>query len=390
MALKVRALILKNEKFEDLHDQHDWDYSQMTAHRGRARNWISFDSLAYNPADDCVYCGITDFSNDIFYRYRRSTAAFECLNFQSVTDRYDAKFHRSLELDADGVFWAATAMLHDVDRFAEAPGGAIVRYDTRSGKLEKVAVPFPHVYIQSLVLDRERRLLHGVTFTPERLFTYKIETGEVIDHGPIGSAIEMAQPESPVLDARGRLWCTWGVTRAFMDSTGPHPIRLLALDPDTNAVTFYDHGIELLGRYDRGRVDSMVAGRDGFVYIGSSLGALYRLDPETAQVTYLGKPVPGERMAGMDCAADGTLYLACGRPGAHLVRFFPGGDGFEVLGPVRDDALGDRAFQVHDICIASDGTIYAGENDNFRRSGYLWECRIDGPVDSGPAKGKAE
>ena len=151
-------------------------------------------------------------------------------------------------------------MLHDVDRYGEAPGGSIVRYDTKSGRLEKVAIPFPHIYIQSLVLDRERRLLHGVTFTPERLFTYKIDTGEVIDHGPIGSALEMAQPERPVLDSRGRLWCTWGVTRAFMDSTGSHPIRLLSLDPDTNTVKHYDYGIELLGRYDKGRVDSMVRG----------------------------------------------------------------------------------------------------------------------------------
>lgn len=382
MALKVRALILKNETFENLTAQQDWDYGRMTAHAGRAKNWISFDSLTYNPADDCVYCGITDFSNDIFYRYRRSDKAFECLNFQAVADRYDAKFHRSLELDADGVLWAATAMLHDVDRYGEAPGGSIVRYDTKSGRLEKVAIPFPHIYIQSLVLDRERRLLHGVTFTPERLFTYKIETGEVIDHGPIGSALEMAQPERPVLDSRGRLWCTWGVTRAFMDSTGSHPIRLLSLDPDTNTVKHYDYGIDLLGRYDKGRVDSMLAGTDGNVYLGSSLGALYRLEPETAKVTYLGKPVPGERMAGMACGSDGTFYLACGRPGAHIVKYFPGQDRFLVLGQVRDDKLGEQAFQIHDICIAADGTIYAGENDNFRRSSYLWECRIDEPAEA--------
>jgi len=375
MSLKVRALILKNETFENLHEQQNWDYDQMTAHRGRARNWISFDSLTYNPADDSVYCGITDFSNDIFYRFVRAAGKFECLNFQEITDRYDAKFHRSLELDADGVLWAATAMLHDVDRFGQAPGGSIVRYDTKTGKLEKVCIPFPHIYIQSLVLDRDRRLLHGVTFTPERLFTYKIETGEVIDHGPIGSAIEMAQPEKPVLDSRGRLWCTWGVTRAFMDSTGSHPIRLLCLDPDSNTVRYYDHGIGLLGRYDKGRVDGMAAGKDGQVYIGSSLGALYRLDPETAKVSYLGKPVLGERMAAMECGADGAIYMACGRPAARIVKFYPGEDRFEILGEIRDEKLGDQAFQIHDLCIAADGTIYAGENDNFRRSGYLWECR---------------
>ncbi len=37
MAMKVRALILKNETFDNLNEQQSWDYDQMTAHRGRAK-----------------------------------------------------------------------------------------------------------------------------------------------------------------------------------------------------------------------------------------------------------------------------------------------------------------------------------------------------------------
>jgi outer membrane protein assembly factor BamB len=162
-----------------------------------------------------------------------------------------------------------------------------------------------------------------------------------------------------------------------MDSTGSHPIRLLCLDTDTKKIKYYHHGIELLGRYDKGKVDGMLTGRDGQIYIGSSLGGLYRLDPQTAKVTYLGKPVPGERMAGMACGVDSEIYLACGRPKPYIVRFLPGPDTFEVLGLICDDDLGARPFQIHDICIAAEGMIYAGENDNFRRSAYLWECRIE-------------
>jgi len=93
-------------------------------------------------------------------------------------------------------------------------------------------------------------------------------------------------------------------------------------------------------------------------------------------VAYLGKPALGERMAAVECGADGAIYMACGRPAARIARFIPGEDRFEILGEIRDDELGERAYQVHDLCIAADGTIYAGENDNFRRSSYLWECRI--------------
>ena len=376
MPLDVRALVLKNEFFSDLETHRQWDYSDMQRHAGRRSNWISFDCLAYNAADDSVYCGITDFSNDIFYRYSLKECRFECLNYRTIANPYDAKFHRSLELDKDGVLWAATALLHDVDHYHDAPGGAIVRYCTRTGSLEKVCIPLPHLYIQALVLDRERRLLHGVTFTPEKLFTYKIETGEVIDHGLIGSGCGMAQPERPTLDARGRLWCTWGVTRAFMNDPGPHPIRLLCLDPDTNRLTFFQHGIPQFGAHDDGRVEGMFNGRDGYVYLGSKAGGLFRLNPETAAVQYLGKPVAGERITSMTHGPDGAIYFASGRPDPHIVRFLPGPDRFEVLGLIRDERIGEQAFQIHDICCTADGRLFAGENDNFRRSSYLWECTL--------------
>ena len=90
---------------------------------------------------------------------------------------FDAKFHRSLEWDDDGTLWAATALFHDVDRYFEAPGGKIVHYDPETGKLEHVATPVEHVYIQALALDRRRRILYATTFTPEMLIRYEIETG---------------------------------------------------------------------------------------------------------------------------------------------------------------------------------------------------------------------
>jgi hypothetical protein len=377
MKMRVRALILKNERFDNGLTQKNWDYNQMAFDPARRRGWISFDCLAYNPADDCVYCGLTDFNNDIFYRYHRRENRFESLNFQSIAEAHDAKFHRSLERDpGDGVLWAATALLHDVDRYRDAPGGAIVRFDPRICQLQKLCIPIPHAYIQSLVLDHQRGLLHGVTFTPEKLFTYDIETGAVRDHGLIGSGVELGQPEKPVLDQKGRLWCTWGVTRAFMSDTGPHPIRLLCLTPDTGEIVFYQHGLPPLGSYDKGHVEGMLSARDGFVYVGSRLGGFYRLNPDNAEVKYLGKPVPGERMTSMVESSDGSIYIACGRPDAYLVRFRPGPDAFEVLGLIKDEKTGEKAHQIHDLCMVTDDTFYAAENDNFSRSGYLWECRL--------------
>ena len=36
----------------------------------------------------------------------------------------------------------------------------------------------------------------------------------------------------------------------------------------------------------------------------------------------------------------------------------------------------EPAWQIHDVTITPDGVMYAGENDNPRRSGYLWEITL--------------
>ena len=49
---------------------------------------------------------------------------------------------------------------------------------------------------------------------------------------------------------------------------------------------------------------------------------------------------------------------------------------YEPLGPLKDDDSGQADWRIHDVCITPDGVLYAGENDNPRRSGYLWQVRL--------------
>ena len=58
-----------------------------------------------------------------------------------------------------------------------------------------------------------------------------------------------------------------------------------------------------------------------------------------------------------------------------VLRFDFRRGGYELLGPVVDED-GEPCFQVHHIVRAADGTLYACENDNPRRSGYLWEITL--------------
>ncbi|MEW6754997.1 MAG: hypothetical protein AB1505_29035 [Candidatus Latescibacterota bacterium] len=376
-ALKLQDVTFGDQWFAQIEDR--WEYQDFRRDRAWRQGWISMDSLLYDAADDRVYLGITSFDADIFRAYDRRAGAFVDLGYRRVADPFDAKFHRSLaKWDRDGCIYGAIALLHDVDRFWEAPGGAIVRYEPGSGALQKVAVPLPHLYIQSICLDGQRGVVYGFTFTPERLFRYHLASGRTDDLGPIGSGLAMAQGENVVLDSRGCAWCGWAVTRAWQNAPGVDAHRLCCFDPVADRIRFYDAGLPNPdGSYGYAKVEGLFNLGPGRLYASAANGSLYRVDLDTGMGTYLGTPVADRRsrLASLALGPDGAAYGVTGRDGeCQVMRFDPATQTWELLGPVVD---GDaRCWQVHDVAVAADGTLYAGENDNPYRSGYLWEIAL--------------
>lgn len=357
--------------------EHRWNYDAFFEPENRdwLKSWISVDCVLADDERNVVWCGLTNFAGDIFYVFDRATQQFEGLNFAAVGDPYDAKFHRALEFDGEGKIWAATALLHDIDRYLDAPGGAIVCFDPETRKIEIVDRPLPHVYIQSIAIDRERRLMYGQMFTPERAFVFDMQTRAFNDLGAIGSGFGMGQSETVAIDRRGTVWGTWNVTRAWLNTPGNDQNRLWNYHPDHGRIRFLDYGLPTLsGRGGFAHADGVHAGPDGAVYMGTAEGLLCRIDPEDHSVDLIGKPGPHRRLAAMANGPDGLLYGAAGRDGAAtLFRFDPVSGKLEDLGLIYDPVLQERAFQLHDMTIAADGTIYAGENDVPHRGGYLWE-----------------
>jgi sugar lactone lactonase YvrE len=301
------------------------------------------------------------------------------LGYDRIADPYDAKFHRSLvRWKGDGCLYAAIALLHDVDHYWDAPGGAIVRYDPHSGEMHKIGIPLPHVYIQSICLDQERGVLYGITFTPERMFRFDLPTGRADDLGPIGSGLAMAQGENVELDGEGNAWCGWGVTRAWQDSPGADSHRLCKFDPRTGQIRFFDAGLPNPdGSYGYTKVEGLFYLGQGRLYASGGNGSLYRVDTETGMGTYLGTPVPDRpsRLASLRLGPDGAAYGVTGREGrCEVIRFDPRTETYELLGPVVDGGL--ACWQVHDVAVTPDAVLYAGENDNPYRSGYLWEIAL--------------
>lgn len=372
-----KALKLSDEHFDNWNEEIEdrWEYQDMKADEKWRKHWISFDSVLALAGSNRVYCGITSFGADIFKAYDRTKGAFVDLGYASVADPYDAKFHRSLIASRDGHLYGAVALLHDVDRYWDAPGGAVIRYNPGSGEIRKIGIPVPHTYVQSMAIDESRRLAYCQTFTPEYLVSFHLDSGESKILGLTGSGIGMGQGENIVIDRRDRVWGGWSVTRAWQGQPGKDQYRLYVYDPKQGKIEFLNLGLPHLdGRPGYAHLDGMIAAANGLLYAGTGEGGLVRIDPDSRKVELLGAPVPPARIAAFAMGPDGDLYGIGGRYGnASLFRLELKIGKYSMIGKIIDSENEVSPWQIHDMAFADDGTIFAGENDNPYRSSYLWE-----------------
>ena len=378
--MKIKAIKLYDEQFgnqwaERVEDR--WEYDDFADAESWRKRWISFDCSLYNREDDRVYLGITSFDADIFKAYDRRTDKFIDLGYNRVVDRFDAKFHRSLERGSDGKLYGAVALLHCVDKFEQAPGGSIVEYHPKSGAIRKVAIPLPHVYIQSIVVDPKRDMVYCQCFAPEKLASFNLRTGEIKDYGLIGTGVGgMCQPENLCLDDEGGVWSSWQLTRAWQNNPGVDCQRLCKIDPEQQRITFFKEGLPRPDG-DRGTVkaEGLFNFHDGYLYASGANGSLYRVNIENGRAEYLFTPITDRpsRLAAMALGQDGCAYGVTGRQGdCQLLRFDFKRSKYELLGKIGEPD-GEACFQIHHVVFADDGTLYACENDVPHRSGYLWE-----------------
>lgn len=379
----IRSHKLKDRQFGDAwarEVQDRWEHRDFMQDDGWRENWISFDGVVCHPGTERVYCGITSFDADIFKAYDCRQESFVDLGFGRIADPYDAKFHRSMELSGDGgTLYTATALLHEIDRYWDAPGGGIFRHDIASGETEKLGIPLPHNYIQSIALDESRGVVYGMHFTPERLSLFDLETRKSRDLGPLGSAMSMAQGENLVLDDDGCCWFGWGLTRAYQSEGGPNQYRLGKYDPDQSKVVHYAEGLPYAnGSFGTAHLEGLFNLGTGCLYASGDNGSLYRIDTGTAEAIYLGTPIPDRRsrLTSLAMHTDGYAYGITGRDGrTQLLRFDPNTDTCELGDPIVDGD-GVAMFQCHDVGITPGGVLFAGENDHPERSSYLWEIRL--------------
>ncbi len=384
--MKVTAHKLKDSHFPDFHETVDpnWDYRHFfdtEAGRDYRENWISFDGVLADDKRNVVWCGVASFSGEIFYCFDRESRSFRSLDFQSVGDRYDAKFHRAMLWDRDGIMWCATAQLHDSVQYFDAPGGAIVRFDSESEIIEIVDRPLPNLYIQSLVADRERSLLYGQTYLHDYLFCFDIASRETRTLAHLGVNLYtggLTQAENIAVDRNGTLWGNWAPNRAWGHSAGQRPYRLFRYHPDEDEVHFLDDTLPSASgsEFASGMMDSTATGPDGAVYASTRDGMFCRIDPDSGEVATIGQPGSAKlrRLSAMISDGESRIFGVAGKGGeAELFSYDVGSGAITIHGRIYDPEIDLNAWQIHDLTLCDDRTLYAGENDVPIRSSYLWE-----------------
>jgi hypothetical protein len=328
----------------------------------------SFVSIRHHPGRGTLFLGSTNGSGDLLVEFDPATGEFSSKLYgeSGLHVSPEGKIHKGLWLDEEeNALYFGTAGLGRLPLIIGTPGGALVRYDIAEESFELLARPTPGDFFQATCRDKSRGRMYAWTIRG-CFVVYDTEKRERVRYETMEST-----PHIGCIDDDGGVWGVYGADGDFY--------RYL---PDEDRFDFPEGCVFPNGREasnvmytGAGPVDSFVNAGDGFLYAGSALGELYRLDPRAGKLEYLGKPFPGRRLPGMALADDGWLYLCGGqRPASILARYHREERRFEHLGVV-EHSDGTKLSYCHELCVVGD-TVYAGETDNPTRSGYLWACEI--------------
>jgi hypothetical protein len=286
--------------------------------------------------------------------------------------------HRSLAADADGAIYIGGSVGVDTNGagYGAYAGGHLLRY-TPAGEahkairidaecpVEDLGIPVPGDGIYTLAIDRERKMVYGLTYPTARFFSYSIAGKKFSVHGGVA---ERAMPgekfekdrnigRALAMDAEGKVYGSGdrGALFRFVPESGK--IETLRVSAPT-----------VPGREVYTRIDCWAEGKGTSLYGGTSDGYLFRFDPKSLEMENLGKPLNQYRVRGLAFAANGKLYGAGGDDDemARLFSYDPARGVYEMLGMVdvnHRPYYAWQAYVIDAVAAGKDGTLYLGQSE---------------------------
>ena len=352
------------------------DLRSITHNPKRGEDWIATTTTLFNPNDGLIYAGLTSRDGDILYSYDRSTGKATCCDYLSVRVEGEIKVHRSLELGPDGKLYSGSAGLVDRKTRDAHPGGQLWSYDPATGEYDVFGIPVPHDYVQHITVDFVRQVMYGGTYPTPWFFAFDLKTRTTKKCSYSG-----ALPHRSVVADDGKVWSGYSMSMDLANGDN----MLMTYDPDTNDITYHDFGLPMVGTSDPRQIDDMVNLGDGYIYASTVSGGFSRINPKTCDIEWYGKPSRGMRLAGIDEAPDGRLFITTGAfygmhkddAPCHVFAVDRDTKQFYDYGIIEDPDFGDGCQVVHHLSIDDEGTLWVGETDTHNRSGCLWECHLE-------------
>jgi hypothetical protein len=225
-----------------------------------------------------------------------------------------------------------------------------------AGRIEHLKRVSAQEGVAGIVLDRKRRILHGLTSKRGSLFSYSLDSNKVKWVDRVGGAREALGKLT--IDARGIVYGSGACGRLFR------------FDPDHERVEFTKWSApSLKGREAYNKVEAWALDEStGLIYGGTIDGILFEFDPRNGGIVCLGKPIDQMRTRTLAVGNDGRVYGVGGEVGkcCHLFVYEPGTRQLRDLGVLL--ATLDRPWYGYEIeCSVTgrDGEIYFGENDRL-------------------------
>lgn len=329
-----------------------------------------FVSMRVHPVRGTLFIGCTNGVGDLLVEFDPATGEFRSCGYgqSGIWEDTEAKIHKGIWLNAEeNALYFATSTLKPISQTIDSNGGKLVRYRIDDDEFDLIAAPIRGQFYQASCYDPDRKKMYLYTMPAAGFGVFDIGSNTLVRHDPMESI-----PHIGAIDDEGGVWGTYSIGRQeffrYLPDTDTYEFPKGCAFPEAYKAA----NVMYLGA---GPIDSMLNGGDGYLYAGSALGEMIRIDPISKEIEYLGKPFAGIRLPGMFLADDGLIYVCGGSDGApNLARYDRNAGKFDYLGRVVAED-GTTCFRCHGLAVL-DGTAYVGETDNKKRSGYLWACQV--------------